>query len=267
MATKKNNKSSISHYINLAFEQAQINLGSTGSNPSVGCVVEKNGSILSSGCTSMNGRPHAENVALNRGEYKGANIYITLEPCSHYGLSPPCTKLIIKKKISKVFYSIDDLDKRSANKSKKILKKKKISVNSNINLNAAKNFYKSYFLNRKKSIPLIDAKIAVSKDFLTINKSKKKFITNAVSRKRVHLLRTNYNCIISTAKTINEDNSKLNCRIQGLENKSPDIFIIDRNLNLKKNSKLLQINNRKVFICTSVNNKIKINNIEKKTSK
>ena len=219
------------NFFNLAFNLARINLGKTKSNPSVGCVVEKNGSILSSGCTSMNGRPHAENVALNRGEYKGANIYITLEPCSHYGLSPPCTKLIIKKKISKVFYSIDDLDKRSANKSKKILKKKKISVNSNINLNAAKNFYKSYFLNRKKSIPLIDAKIAVSKDFLTINKSKKKFITNAVSRKRVHLLRTNYNCIISTAKTINEDNSKLNCRIQGLENKSPDIFIIDRNLN------------------------------------
>ena len=114
----------------MAFELAKINLGSTKENPSVGCVVEKNGSIISSGYTSINGRPHAEYNALKKNiNFKNSNIYITLEPCSHYGKTPPCTNIIKKKGIKKVFYSINDLDKRSKNKSKKILLKKKISIN------------------------------------------------------------------------------------------------------------------------------------------
>ena len=94
-------------FIKLAFNQAAKNLGSTGKNPSVGCIVEKNGTVLSSGCTSINGRPHAEYNALNkRINFKNSNIYITLEPCSHYGLTPPCVNKIIKKKIKKVYFSV-----------------------------------------------------------------------------------------------------------------------------------------------------------------
>ena len=83
------------------------------------------------------------------------------------------------------------------------------------------NFYKSYFLNKKKAIPFISAKIAVSKDYQTINK-KKKWITNNTSRKIVHVLRSKYDCIISTSKTINIDNPLLNCRIKGLNNEKPE---------------------------------------------
>ena len=86
-------------FLKLAFEQAKINLGSTGTNPSVGCVVEKNGSIISAGYTSLNGRPHAEFNALKKNiSFKNANLFVTLEPCSHFGKTPPCTNLIIKKK-------------------------------------------------------------------------------------------------------------------------------------------------------------------------
>ena len=117
------------HLIMLAFEQAKINLGSTKKNPSVGCIVEKNGAVLSSGYTSLNGRPHAEHNALNKkDDFSNANLYVTLEPCSHYGLTPPCTNIIIKKKIKKVFFSTIDLDIRSKEKSKRILKKNKIYV-------------------------------------------------------------------------------------------------------------------------------------------
>ena len=126
MVNQKNNfKSKNSFFLNLAFEQAKINLGSTKTNPSVGCIVEKDGAVISSGHTSINGRPHAEFNALNKNkDFKNANIYLTLEPCSHYGLTPPCTNIIIKKKIKKVFFSFYDIDKRSKKRSKNILKKK-----------------------------------------------------------------------------------------------------------------------------------------------
>ena len=106
MVNLKNNfKSKSLHFLFLAFEQAKINLGSTKKNPSVGCIIEKDGAVISSGHTSLNGRPHAEYNALNkRKNFKNANLYVTLEPCSHYGVTPPCTNMIIKKKIKKVFY-------------------------------------------------------------------------------------------------------------------------------------------------------------------
>ena len=102
---KNNFKSKNLYFLNLAFEQAKINLGSTKRNPSVGCIVEKDGAVISSACTSFNGRPHAEFNALNKmKDFKNSNIYVTLEPCSHYGLTPPCTNIIVKKKIKKVFH-------------------------------------------------------------------------------------------------------------------------------------------------------------------
>ena len=80
-------------YLKLALNLAKINLGKTNSNPSVGCVVVKNNSVISSGCTSKNGRPHAELNALRLGKnHKNSNLYVTMEPCTHYGKSPPCTK-------------------------------------------------------------------------------------------------------------------------------------------------------------------------------
>ena len=132
MASQKRNKFQNKHIenLNLAFELAKINLGSTKENPSVGCVIEKNGSIISSGYTSINGRPHAEYNALNKNiDFKDSSIYITLEPCSHYGKTPPCTNIIKKKGIKRVFYSINDFDERSKNKATKILSKKNIFIN------------------------------------------------------------------------------------------------------------------------------------------
>ena len=89
-------------FLNLAFKLAENHLGKTKSNPSVGCVVVKNNSVISSGVTSINGRPHAEFNALNKKiNFKGSDMYVTLEPCTHYGKTPPCTNIIKKKKIKK----------------------------------------------------------------------------------------------------------------------------------------------------------------------
>ena len=253
-------------FSNLAFNIAEINLGKTQNNPSVGCVIVKKNSVISSGVTSINGRPHAEYNALNKNlNFRGASMYVTLEPCTHQGLTPPCTNFIKRKGVKKVYYCFDDLDVRTYKKAKKVLNKKikKISKIENRN----KDFYNSYFLNKKDKFPFIDAKIAISKDFLTISK-KNKWITNSRSRKVSHLIRSNYDCIISTSASINKDNSLLNCRIKGLNNFKPDLVIIDRKLKLKKNLDLFNLTKkRKTYLFTTSNNLKKISVLKKRNIK
>ncbi len=109
--------------------------------------------------------------------------------------------------------------------------------------------------------------MAISKDYFTINK-KSKWITNYNSRRTGHLIRSKYDCIISTSDTINNDNSLLNCRIDGLNNRKPDLIIIDRHLKLRKNLKLLNFaKKRKTYIFTSSENKKKIIFFKKKKIK
>ena len=114
----------------IALDLARSREGLTGVNPSVGCVIVKNDNIISIGNTSYNGRPHAEFNAIKNCNEKldGAKMYVTLEPCSHHGVTPPCTNEIIKSKISEVVYALEDTDKRVRKKSFKILKSHKINV-------------------------------------------------------------------------------------------------------------------------------------------
>ena len=253
-------------YSNLAFNLAENHLGKTGINPSVGCVVVKNNSVISSGVTDINGRPHAEFIALNKNlNFKDSDMYVTLEPCAHHGSTPPCTNIIKNKKIKNVFYNNKDPDLITRGKAKKIFKTKKI--NFRLVKGVRNYFYKSYFLNKRKNLPLLDAKLAISKDYNSIN-IKSKRITNNRSKIVTFLLRSKYDSIISTAKTINEDNALLNCRIKGLDNNKPDLLIIDRNLTLKKNLKFLQIaNKRKTYIFTSSKNTKKISFFKSKKCK
>ena len=251
------------YYLNLAFQLAERNLGQTRLNPSVGTVIVKKNSVLSSGVTSFQGRPHSEFNALNNlKNCSGASLYTTLEPCTHYGKTPPCINIIIKKKIKDVYYAFEDPDIRTYKKAKKILIKKGIKTKL-IQIKKYSQFYKSYFINKKLSIPFVTAKIAISKDYLTINK-KDRWITNETSINKVHLLRSRYDCILSTSKSINLDDSLLNCRINGLNKNKPDLFIIDLNLKLKRKLSLNRyLKTRKTFLITSKNNASKITGYKK----
>ena len=115
-------------YMSLALTLARARHGLTGENPSVGCVIVNNDQIISIGQTGYNGRPHAEYNAIKNSTdlLEGSTMYVTLEPCNHYGQTPPCTKEIIKNKINKVIYSIDDVDNKVKGKSFKILLLKKV---------------------------------------------------------------------------------------------------------------------------------------------
>ena len=124
MSTKKDKFSTKDkNYMKLAINLAKARKGLTGENPSVGCVIVKGKNIISIGQTGLNGRPHAESNAINNSleNLSGAKMYVTLEPCNHYGKTPPCTKSIIKSGISELIYSIEDIDKRVKGKSSKIL--------------------------------------------------------------------------------------------------------------------------------------------------
>ena len=246
-------------FMKLAFEKATQNIGSTKENPSVGCVVVKDGTVISSATTSLKGRPHAEINALKKNKnFHGSTMYVTLEPCTHYGKTSPCVNTILKKLITKVCYPILDFDSRTRNKAKKFLNKKKIKVKIGTLRKEALNFYKSYFLfKQNKALPFMDAKIAISKDFFSINK-RNKWITNAFSRNKAHLIRSRYDCILSTYKSVNNDNSKLNCRIRGLERFSPARVIIDKDFKLKKNLDIYNsTTNIKTYVIIGKNNKKK----------
>ena len=232
MSTKKDKFSSKDKfYMGIALKLAISRQGHTGSNPSVGCVIVKNDKIISIGQTSYNGRPHAEFNAIKNctDDINGSRMYVTLEPCCHHGFTPPCTNLIINSKISEVIYSVADIDKRVRNKSLKILKSNNIKVKRGLLKDTINNFYTTYFFNRKNKLPYVTGKIAISKNNLIYSKSNKK-ITNVHSDKFTHLLRYKNDALMVSYKTLNKDNSKLNCRIKGLSNYSPKRIILDNKL-------------------------------------
>jgi diaminohydroxyphosphoribosylaminopyrimidine deaminase / 5-amino-6-(5-phosphoribosylamino)uracil reductase len=246
MSTKKDKFSlKDKFYMEIALKLANSRQGLTGSNPSVGCVIVKNNKIISIGQTSYNGRPHAEFNAIKNciDNLKGSKMYVTLEPCCHHGLTPPCTNIIIKSKISEVIYSVADIDKRVRNKSLKILKTNNIKVKRGLLQDKINNFYSTYFFNRKNKLPYVTGKIVISKNNLIYSKSNKK-ITNVHSDKFTHLLRYKNDALMVSYKTLNKDNSKLNCRIKGLSNYSPKRVILDNKLQTKINSYVIKTTNK-----------------------
>ena len=251
--------------MHLALMQAKKALGNTKGNPSVGCIIVKNNSVIGADCTGINGRPHAEEKAISKlnKNNKNLNLYVTLEPCSHKRKSGPCVKLISKKNINKVYISIKDPDIRSYDKAAKKLRKKGVYVKYGILQKKIKNFYKSYIISKKETSPFVTCKLAISNDSYIVNK-KNRWITNYQSRARGHLLRSFHDCIITSSKTINDDNPSLNCRINGLQKTTPFRIILDTNLKIKIKSKVLNDQHKnKTIIFYNKNNKKKINLLKK----
>ena len=267
MSSKKNKFTNTDKlFMEIALDLARSRQGLTGTNPSVGCVIVKNDNIISIGQTSYNGRPHAEfNAIKNCNEsLKGAEMYVTMEPCNHHGVTPPCTSEIVKSKISRVIYAVEDIDKRVRKKSFKILKSHKINVSIGLLKDKVKKFYIPYFFNRKNKKPFITGKIAISKNKLIYSKFKTK-ITNQYSDKFTHLLRYKNDSILTTSKTINIDNPKLNCRIKGFEKFSPVRIILDNNLSLNTNTYIFKSANIKnTIVFYNQANKSRISIFKKK---
>ena len=262
MSTKRDNfTSKDKKYMELALNLARARKGLTGDNPSVGCVIVKKDEIISIGQTGYGGRPHAEHNAITNcfDDPKGSKMYITLEPCNHYGKTPPCTKNIIKKKINEVYYSIDDIDLKVKGKSYLVLKKNKVKVKKGLLKKKALNLYKSYYINRKKKLPYVIGKIALSKNKIIYSDTTKR-ITNEISDKLTHYLRLKSDGILITSKTLNIDNPKLNCRLEGYKQYSPKRIILDKNLKIDFKKYIARsIKKDNTIIFHNSNNEIKKN--------
>ena len=187
---------SVNHikWMNYAILQGLRSKGATGKNPPVGCVIVKNGILLSIGRTGLSGRPHAEEEAINNVVEKsliGSTMYVTLEPCAHKnnnGFS--CAEQIYKSGIKEVFISCIDPDPRTNNRGIRLLKKKEIKVHENFMKNKASKLYDGFFSRILKKRPYISLKIACSLDGkIALNNKKSKWITNELSRSYAHLLR------------------------------------------------------------------------------
>ena len=258
MFSKKNNFSLPDHrFMKLAINLAKVNLDLTGLNPSVGCVIVKNGEIISYGQTGLKGRPHAEYIAIKncKKNLKGSTMYVSMEPCTHYGKTPPCTDLIIKSKIKKLFYAIEDIDVRTSKKSFSLLKSKNVIVKKNLLQKDALKVYKKYFLYKRNKKTIVTGKIALSKNGFIY--SKKGYISNEHSRNFSHLLRYKNDAILISSVTLNKDNPQLTCRISGLYKHSPIIFILDKNLKINKNSFIIKNPKRSKTFIFYVNSNIK----------
>ncbi len=210
-------------WINLAILEASRSLGITKKNPPVGCVIVKNNILISSGRTSPEGRPHAEENALNKVEDKSllenAKMYLTLEPCAHKSkLGKSCAELITETGISEVFICCMDPDPRTNGNGIDYLKKNGIKVYEQFFEREAYHLYKGFFSRIKKNKPFVTLKIACSLDGKIALKNKKsKWITNELSRRSTHLLRAQHDAILTSSSTIISDNPLLNCRLEGME--------------------------------------------------
>ena len=247
-------------WMKYAILEALRSKGNTGKNPPVGCVIVKNNTLLSSGRTSSSGRPHAEENAINnvknRESIHGSIMYLTLEPCAHknnHGLS--CAELISSVGISEIFISCIDLDTRTFCKGIDILKKNNIKVHLNFMKNDASFLYNGFFSRITKNRPYVTLKIGCSLDGkIALMNNKSKWITNELSRDYSHLIRSQNDAILTTSSTIIEDNPEMNCRLNGLEYRSPDKVILDRFLKVGSNHKIFNSSSDKnIFIYSLCN--------------
>lgn len=226
------------HFLQQALELAKIRQGFCAPNPSVGAVVVKNNKVIATGYHIRAGYPHAEVEALKKiKDAQGATLYVTLEPCCHFGKTPPCTDLIIQKKIKKVIYGMQDVNPEVAKKSQRILEIAGIACEY-FPLPEIEKFYESYRLWWKHQRPFVTAKLALSLDGkIAGEKGKRTNITGKSAQLFTHQQRKISDAILTTAKTIKQDNPLLNVRLPK-EKYSKPIYIIDTKLSLSGNEKV-----------------------------
>lgn len=221
------------YWINIAINLAYTNLGRTGCKPSVGCVIVKDDIFLASGVTLPSGE-HAEAEAVKYAKscnikLDDATMYVTLEPCAHYGQTPPCVNTILEAGIKNIVIGIEDPDPRVSGKGIEFLKKNGINVIV-LDDEKVRELYQSYFVFKKEKRPYVILKIAQSIDGkIATGSGVSKWITSENARRYTNFLRSRFGGILVGANTVKNDSPKLDCRIAGLEKFSPKKFCASLN--------------------------------------
>tara|TARA_B100000035_G_C20990548_1_gene549947 strand:+ start:301 stop:1458 length:1158 start_codon:yes stop_codon:yes gene_type:complete len=237
-------------FLKLALNLARRNVGLTGKNPSVGCVITFKDIILGRGNTQPGGRPHAEIMAIKQAsehhlfkknrKINEINVYITLEPCAHETTSPSCAKEIVKFGANRVIYLATDPDIRTNGKGKLLMEEAGIKcIESSIYKNENSEILKGYLKQKKTGLPYITLKIGASINGKIATKNgESKWVTNSLCRKRVQLLRSENDGILIGKNSVIIDNPRLNLRDQFDKIDNKPIFILDTNFELSESENL-----------------------------
>ena len=225
-----------------AIELAKKGGGYVHPNPLVGCVVVKDGEIIAEGYHEKYGEYHAERNALLhcQSETKDTSLYVTLEPCCHYGKTPPCTEIIIEKGIKKVFVGILDPNPLVAGKGVKILQEAGIEVEVGLCENEIRELNKVFLKYITTKRPYVILKTAMTLDGkIATFTGDSKWVTNEESRKMVHEIRSDMAGVIVGIGTVLADDPMLNCRLEG-EHHQPIRIVVDSNLRIPIDSQLVK---------------------------
>jgi diaminohydroxyphosphoribosylaminopyrimidine deaminase / 5-amino-6-(5-phosphoribosylamino)uracil reductase len=238
----KQSKAADQRFMQLALTLGRRGQGRTWPNPAVGAVVVKDGVILGRGWTQPGGRPHAEPEALGRaGEAaRGATLYVTLEPCSHVGKSPPCADAIIAAGIARVVSAIEDPNPQVGGQGHARLRAAGIAVDVGLGAAEAARDHAGHFRRVRDGRPHVILKLAVSPDDkIAAAGHKPVAISGEAAKSRVHLLRAQCDAILVGIGTLLADDPLLTCRLPGLEARSPVRVVLDRALRIPGTSRLV----------------------------
>ncbi len=220
-------------YMALALSLGRRGLGNTWPNPAVGAVVVKDGVIVGRGWTQVGGRPHAEVVALSqaRRQAKGATLYVTLEPCSHEGKSPPCADAIIKAGVARVVSALEDPNPEVAGQGHTRLRDQGIVVDVGLFADEARRAHAGHVTRVLKSRPHVTLKLAVSSDGKAGLAGRRPVtITGEDARDYVYRMRAQSDAILVGIGTVLSDNPQLTCRLPGMFERSPVRVVLDARL-------------------------------------
>lgn len=227
-----------------ALALARRSLGRTWPNPAVGCVIVRDGHVIARGRTREGGRPHAEADAIAEAakaglSLKGATAYVTLEPCSHHGRTPPCADALVTSGISRVVSALEDPDPRVTGRGHARLKAAGIAVEVGAGAVDAAEINAGFLLRVREGRPLFHLKMAGSLDGRIATASgESKWITGEAARRDGHRLRAIHDAILVGAATAAADDPELTCRLPGLAGHSPVRIVLDSQARLSPTSKL-----------------------------
>ena len=230
-------------YIKLAIEIAKKGMGSVSPNPLVGAVIIKNERIIGAGFHEKFGGNHAEINAIESAieSIEGATLYINLEPCSHFGKTPPCVDTLIKCKIKRVVIGTLDMNPLVSGKGVRKLKAAGIEVKVGVLENECVCLNKFFFKYITTSYPYVTLKAAQTLDGkIADNNGYSKWITSTQARRYVHELRSKYDAVLVGAGTLRKDNPNLTVRL--FEGRNPQRILLDTDFCVKEESKLVQNN-------------------------
>lgn len=230
------------HFMAQALRLGRRGMGNTAENPAVGCVIVKDGAVAGLGFTAAGGRPHAETQALAMagGKAKGATAYITLEPCSHHGKTPPCSQALIAAGIARAVIALEDPDPRVSGSGIAALKAAGIATETGLMANEARRDLAGFLTRITAKRPHVTLKLALSADGkMAAQPGTRTLITGDEAFTRTHLMRARADAILVGIGTVLADDPWLTCRLPGLEHRSPIRVVADARMALPLTSKLM----------------------------